>query len=54
MKTKIEIKEKLVELYYYLSNAMLEDDHKKVNKLRLEINNLLKLYLLVIEEQKLN
>ena len=47
MKTKEQIKEQLIELYYYLSQAMLLDDTKRVNQFRLEIDNLLKEYIKV-------
>lgn len=50
MKTKEEIKERLIELYYYLSQAMLKKDLEEINNLRLEIDNLIKEYLNVIKK----
>lgn len=50
MKTKEEIKERLIELYYYLSQVMLKEDLEEINNLRLEIDNLIKEYLNVIKK----
>lgn len=42
---KEQIKENIVELNYYLSKAMLEDDYKEVIRLKAEINELINQYL---------
>lgn len=42
---KIQIKELMVEQYFYLSQAMLNDDKNNIEKIRSEINRLINIYL---------
>lgn len=42
---KENIKEAIVEQYFYLSQAMLKNDKKSIDKVRNEINKLINIYL---------
>ena len=54
MKTKEEVKEKLIELNYYLSQAMINEQVTRIQMIRIEMNSLIKLYLLILEDEKTN
>jgi hypothetical protein len=45
MKTKIEIREEIISVNYYILEAMREGDKKSIQKNRVLLNNLIKLYL---------
>lgn len=45
MITTTDIRERVIELNYYLLQAMEKNDKVKVEAIRLEINSLIKLYL---------
>ena len=45
MTTKMDIRESIIELNFYLLKAMQDGDTNKVKAIRLEINELIDLYL---------
>lgn len=45
MITKNDITERIIELNYELLNAIRVDDNHEISKIKIEINNLIKLYL---------
>lgn len=42
---KIEIRERVIETNYYLTQAMLNDNKEEVQRLRVKLNNLIKKYI---------
>ena len=40
-----QIREKIIELNYYLVDALRKEDKQKIETIRIEINSLIKLYL---------
>lgn len=49
MKTKEEVKDRLIQLNFHLSQAMLQEKVTRIQMLRIEINSLIRLYLLILE-----
>jgi hypothetical protein len=45
MKTELEIRERIIELNYYLVQSMVKNDTYNVDKYRIEINSLIDLFL---------